>query len=338
MAEVLSQSQIDALLHAVQSGEKDLNEPAVEQEKKYRKYDFSSPRKFTKDRIKMLNGIFDTYSRIINSRLNARLRANCEITVESIEEQRYYEFSNALTEGDVLALVKVTVKGKEQDVPLLLYLSTPTALSMMDRLMGGEGEADTSLPEDYTYTDIELQLYEDIVSDMVSVMGGSWENYIPIEFTYSKTDVNPTLSQIIGLDETVIIVDMKMQFTNITGRMSICLPGEVLTNIFAEISRENPARKLAAEDKSEEIFDKLRDSSLEIVSILGETRLSLSDVYHLNVGDVIDLGCPKDSSVYLDIGGYHWFTGKVGTHKKNMAVKIDNVCYQAEQRSEQANG
>ena len=338
MAEVLSQSQIDALLHAVQSGEKDLNEPAVEQEKKYRKYDFSSPRKFTKDRIKMLNGIFDTYSRIINSRLNARLRANCEITVESIEEQRYYEFSNALTESDVLALVKVTVKGKEQDVPLLLYLSTPTALSMMDRLMGGEGEADASLPADYTYTDIELQLYEDIVSDMVSVMGGSWENYIPIEFTYSKTDVNPTLSQIIGLDETVIIVDMKMQFTNITGRMSICLPGEVLTNIFAEISRENPARKLTAEDKSEEIFDKLRDSSLEIVSILGETRLSLSDVYHLNVGDVIDLGCPKDSSVYLDIGGYHWFTGKVGTHKKNMAVKIDNVCYQAEQRSEQANG
>ena len=338
MAEVLSQSQIDALLHAVQSGEKDLNVPAVEQEKKYRKYDFSSPRKFTKDRIKMLNGIFDTYSRIINSRLNARLRANCEITVESIEEQRYYEFSNALTEGDVLALVKVTVKGKEQDVPLLLYLSTPTALSMMDRLMGGEGEADASLPADYTYTDIELQLYEDIVSDMVSVMGGSWENYIPIEFTYSKTDVNPTLSQIIGLDETVIIVDMKMQFTNITGRMSICLPGEVLTNIFAEISRENPARKLTAEDKSEEIFDKLRDSSLEIVSILGETRLSLSDVYHLNVGDVIDLGCPKDSSVYLDIGGYHWFTGKVGTHKKNMAVKIDNVCYQAEQRSEQANG
>lgn len=338
MAEVLSQSQIDALLHAVQSGEKDLNEPAVEQEKKYRKYDFSSPRKFTKDRIKMLNGIFDTYSRIINSRLNARLRANCEITVESIEEQRYYEFSNALTEGDVLALVKVSVKGKEQDVPLLLYLSTPTALSMMDRLMGGEGEADASLPADYTYTDIELQLYEDIVSDMVSVMGGSWENYIPIEFTYSKTDVNPTLSQIIGLDETVIIVDMKMQFTNITGRMSICLPGEVLTNIFAEISRENPVRKLTAEDKSEEIFDKLRDSSLEIVSILGETRLSLSDVYHLNVGDVIDLGCPKDSSVYLDIGGYHWFTGKVGTHKKNMAVKIDNVCYQAEQRSEQANG
>ena len=35
MAEVLSQSQIDALLNAVRSGEKDLNEPAEEQQEKY---------------------------------------------------------------------------------------------------------------------------------------------------------------------------------------------------------------------------------------------------------------------------------------------------------------
>ena len=34
MAEVLSQSQIDALLNAVRSGEKDLNEPAEEQQEK----------------------------------------------------------------------------------------------------------------------------------------------------------------------------------------------------------------------------------------------------------------------------------------------------------------
>lgn len=331
MAEVLSQSQIDALLNAVRSGEKDINEPTEEQaEKKYRKYDFSSPRKFTKDRIKMLNGIFDNYARIINSRLNARLRANCEISVESIEEQRYYEFSNALTEGDVLALIDVAVKGKEADSPVMLYLSTTTALSMMDRMMGGDGAVNEAGISDYSYTDLELRLYEDLVKDMISVMGSSWENYIPVQFTYSKTDVNPTLSQIIGLDEIVIIVDMKMQFSNASGRMSICLPGEMLTNLFAEISRENPVRKAAVENKADEIFDSLRDSSLEIVSLLGDAQLSLNDIYQLNVGDVIDLGCPKESPIYLDIGGYHWFAGRIGTYKKNIAVRIDEVCYQAE--------
>lgn len=79
---------------------------------------------------------------------------------------------------------------------------------------------------------MELRLYEDLVNDMVSVMGSSWENYIPIQFSYSKTDVNPTLSQIIGLDEIVIIVDMKMQFSDASGRMSILPAGRDAEQYF----------------------------------------------------------------------------------------------------------
>ena len=105
MAEVLSQSQIDALLNAARSGEMDLSASAEKNDKKYRKYDFYSPRKFTKDRMKMLNGIFENYTRIINSRINAQLHTTCEMQVESVEEQRYYEFSNGLSEGDVLGSV-----------------------------------------------------------------------------------------------------------------------------------------------------------------------------------------------------------------------------------------
>ena len=331
MADVLSQSEIDALLNSMLSGG-GAAEPAKEEqpEKKYRKYDFASPKKFTKDRIKMLNGIFDTYARIINSRLNARLRTNCEITVESIEEQRYYEFSNALTEGDVLALINVETKSKAEEIPVMFYLSTATGLTIMDYLLGGDGTAEIDVPSDYSYTDVELRLYEDTVSDLISVMGNSWENYIPIKFTYGRTEVNPTLNQVIGLDEIIVIVDLKIQFPNGDGRMSVCLPGEMLTNIFAEISRENPMRRSAAENKATEIFESLRDSELEIVAELGNTQLSLNDVYHLHVGDVIDLGHAHTSPVFLGIGGYHWFTGKIGTHKKNMAVKIDEVCYLAE--------
>ncbi|MBR2928047.1 MAG: flagellar motor switch protein FliM [Oscillospiraceae bacterium] len=332
MAEKLSQSQIDALLNAVRSGEKDLNSPAEQTpEQKYKKYDFNSPRKFTKDRIKMLSGIYENYSRIINSRLNGRLRTNCEISVESVEEQHYYEFANALTEGDVLAIMDVYVKDKLHEIPAMVYIGTTTALSMMDRLMGGEGTVDSySHKSDYNYTDLELKLYEDIVEDLISVMGSSWENYMPVRFTYSHTDVNPTMSQIVGLDETVVIIDMKLKLANVEGRMSICLPGEILMTIFTEMNRNNPTRRAAAENKADEIFDQLRDSSLEVVAQLGGTTLTLSDVYHLNVGDVIDIGKSKDAPIHLEIGGYRWFSGRIGVHKKNLAVKIDAIYDQAE--------
>ena len=86
---------------------------------------------------------------------------------------------------------------------------------------------------------------------------------------------------------------------------------------------------MAAEKKADEIFDTLRDSELEIVAELGDTQLSLEDVYNLNVGDVIDIGTSKDSPIFLEIGGCKWFAGRMGTHKKNLAVKIETV-YEAE--------
>ena len=322
MAEVLSQSQIDALLNAARSGEMNLDAPKEEStEKKYRKYDFYSPRKFTKDRIKMLNSIFEGYARVINSRLNAILHSSCEIEVESVEEQRYYEFSNALTESDVLALAKIDLEKLQEETPILVHLATPVLLTMIDRMMGGDGEPDPYLPSDYVLTDLELNMYEDILQDLIPLLGGSWENYISLQFEYVRTEVNPTLVQLIGFDETVVIVGLDIKFPNCTGRMSLCLPGEMLTNVFTEISKST-SRRTTGEDKSEEIFDSLRESELEIVAELARTRILLSDLYHLNVGDVVDIKRPKDSPVFLNIGGRRWFDGKMGTSNKQVAVKI----------------
>ena len=322
MAEVLSQSQIDALLNAARSGELDVDKPAEKsEEKKYRKYDFYSPRKFTKDRLKMLNSIFESYARVINSRINALLHATCEIDVDSVEEQRYYEFSNALTESDVVALAKIDQEQLQGDDPILVHMDTPVVLSMLDRMMGGEGDPDPTVPSDYKLTDLELNMYDDLIADLIPILGGSWENYMTLHFSYVRTEVNPTLVQLIGYDETVVIVGLNIKFPNCTGRMSLCLPGEMLTNVFTEISKST-SRRTTGEDKSEEIFDSLRESELEIVAELARTRILLSDLYHLNVGDVVDIKRPKDSPVFLNIGGRRWFDGKMGTSNKQVAVKI----------------
>ncbi len=329
MAEVLSQSQIDALLSAAQSGDINLHPTAEEApEKRYRKYDFYSPRKFTKDRIKMLNSIFEGYARVINSRMNALLHTTCTIEVESVEEQRYYEFSNALTESDVLTVAKVDLDHLQEETPILLHLATPVLLSMMDRMMGGEGEPDDELEDEYMLTDLELNLYEDIVKDLLFMMGNSWENYIPIHFEYVRTEENPTLVQLIGYEETVVIVGINLHFSNCSGRMSLCLPGVMLTNIFAEIGKSNSRHSTVA-NKSDEIFDFLRDSDLEVVAELARTELLLSDIYNLNVGDVVSLKRSKDAPVFLNVGGERWFNGRMGTHNKRVAIKISELFYKA---------
>ena len=329
MAEVLSQSQIDALLAAAQSGGLDEGPKKEESpEKKYKKYDFFSPRKFSKDRLKILSSIYENYTRVIGSRLNAMFHSTCEIEVESIEELRYYEFSNALREGDVLALAKIDREDLQEESPILIHLATPVLLTMMDRMMGGTGQPDDGLDPDYRLTDLELNMYRDIVSDMMQFLGRSWENYISLEFSYVRTETNPTLVQLIGYDDTVVIVGLNIRFPNSSGRLSMCLPGEMLTNIFTEISKETGHRS-SGEDKSEEIFDSLRDSDLEIIAELARTKLQLSDIYHLNVGDVVDIKQPKDAPIFLNISGRRWFDGRMGIYNKQMAVKIGETYIKA---------
>lgn len=333
MAEVLSQSQIDALLNAARSGEMDLSHSDQEAGKKYRKYDFYSPRKFTKDRLKMINGVFENYTRIISSRLNGLLHTTSEITVESVEEQRYYEFANALSDGDVLTLADVDMhdSAEKEESPTLFYLSTGLALNMMDRLLGGQGESSASVPASYSFTTLELKLYEDIMKDLIGLLGSSWENYIDLDFTFRKVEPNPTLVQLIGVDETVVIIGISIKFPNASGRMNICIPGMMLSNIFARITALNQEGRGTGENNSENILEILRDSQLEITAELGRTELTLQDIYYLNVGDVVDLGQSTRMPVNLYIGGQPWFSGKLGTQGGNMAVKICQTYHSQEQ-------
>lgn len=337
MPEVLSQSQIDALLNSMNSGGND--KPAVEEEqpeKKYRKYDFSSPRKFTKDRLKMLNSIFDNYSRVLTTRINGLVHATCEIGVESVEEQRYFEFSNALTDSAVLTTAHLVLKDEREETPILLYASAPIMVSMMDRMTGGNGDVE-NLPDEYTYTELDLKLYEVLLKDFVSMMGVTWENYIQLDFEFGRVENNPTLVQLIGLEETVVLIDMKVSFPNIEGSISIVLPEDVLMLIFTEISAGNPTKKTTNDEHQEEIFEHLRDSTLEIRAELARTTLRLDDVYRLNVGDVIDLNQKKDSTLNLYVGGQRWFNGLMGVSDKKLAVKIKEVYHNAGRRGSLTN-
>ena len=71
MADVLSQSQIDALLNSFsEEGTKALDEIEEQSnEKKVKTYDFKMPKKFTKEQLKTIDGIFENYSRVLPSAL-----------------------------------------------------------------------------------------------------------------------------------------------------------------------------------------------------------------------------------------------------------------------------
>lgn len=90
MADVLSQSEIDALLSALSSGEVEPEQLQVEEEKqKIKLYDFRSPQKFSKEHLRTLELIHDNYGRIISTYLTGQVRNNVKVKIETIQQITY---------------------------------------------------------------------------------------------------------------------------------------------------------------------------------------------------------------------------------------------------------
>ena len=108
--------------------------------KKIKDYDFSSPKKFTREQLKLIDNIFDNFSRLFSLHLSSLLRLSCQMEVIQVEEEEYREFNNAL--GDSVLVGIIGMHNEEyhiDDKQVLLEISRPISSSIIDRLLGGNG-------------------------------------------------------------------------------------------------------------------------------------------------------------------------------------------------------
>ena len=330
MADVLSQSQIDALLSSFSSeGAKALDEIEEQaSEKKVKNYDFKMPKKFTKEQLKVIDGIFENYSRVLSSYLTGLLRVYCKVEVLQIEEQLYYEFNNALPDYVMMGMINMGVDDDDViETNCILQLSNPISYTMMDRLMGGVG---SYTENNRDFTEIEVGLMNSVLKKMAMLFKEPWGTYIEINPTLTTIETNSRVMQSISPDDIVIIVMLEMEIRDVKNTISVCIPALGLESIMAKFGDRwaKATKKLDPKRENERklsLMDAIRDSELKINAILSETELDLYDVLTLQPGDVIPLNMPIDRNVVVKIGDHVWFDGKLGVKNSKKAVKIDNI-------------
>ena len=137
------------------------------EETKYNKYDFYSPRKFTKEKMKMLTTSFENYARILTSQVNGIFRAMTDITVMDVQERRYYEYVNGLHENDDISLIDVnTADGVKNNISMLMYVTPGLILTLISHMLGG-GDDVVQEAGDYRYSDVERALYRRVVKHFI---------------------------------------------------------------------------------------------------------------------------------------------------------------------------
>ncbi|MDE5993794.1 MAG: flagellar motor switch protein FliM [Oscillospiraceae bacterium] len=330
MADVLSQSQIDALLNSFSSeGTKAFDEIEEQsKEQKIKNYDFKMPKKFTKEQLKVIDGIFENYSRVLSSYLTGLMRIYCKVEVLSIEEQVYYEFNNALPDYVMMSMINMGITDDDvMETNCIMEISNPIAFSMMDRLMGGSG---AYVEQNRDFTEIEVGLFASVMGKMAGLLKEPWGTYIDINPTITTIETNARVMQSISPDEVVILVVLEMEIKDVKNTMTFCVPALNLESIMAKFGDRwsRSTKKLDPKKEKERrvsLLEAIKDSELKIDTVLCETKLDLFDVLTMQAGDVIPLNMPIDSNVTVKIGSNIWFDGKLGIKNKKKAVKIDNI-------------
>ena len=327
MADALTQEQIDAMLNSAMSGESIEVDPS-HKEIAVKDYDFRAPKKLTKEKMKVLDSIFDNYARLLSSYFTGLLRLYCKVSLVSIEEQKYFEFNNALPDYVIMGITNLSIDDEDvDDVTAIVQLSNSISYIMIDRLLGGKGEYTDS---ERDFTEIETNVMYGIVKNMAKMFQEPWENYVEVNPVLEKIETNSRVISNIGYDDTMVIAVLEVHLNDIKSIISVCMPALELDGVMQKYTTFNikGSKKSDAareEERKETIMTTLSQSLLNVTAVLGETNLDMYDVMNLQTGDIIPLGKGIDGNIELNIGGQTWFDGKLGVYNSKKAIKIETV-------------
>ena len=323
MTEILSQDEIDALLSAISSGEAspEAYAPAVEQ-RKVKIYDFRRPDKFSKDQIRTLQMMHETFARLTITALSAQLRALVGVHVGSVDQLTYEEFIRSIPNPTTIAVINMDpLRGSA-----VLEIDPSITFTIIDRLFGGPGEPTKITRE---LSDIEMSVMEGIIMRMLGNLRESWSTVIDLRPRLGNIETNPQFAQVVPPNDMVVLITLETKVGDIEGMANLCIPYITIEPIISKLSAQywySSIRRGEADENRAVVQERLDQVYIPVRAEVGEIELPLKDVLNLREGDLVRLGNKTaKSDMTLKVGQrkkFHCRPAKVG---KQTVVQVGDT-------------
>lgn len=332
MVDVLSQSEIDALLTALSSGEMDAEQLKKEDsQKKVRLYEFKRAVRFSKDHIRSLARIHENFARYLTTYFSAQLRTFVQINVIGVEQLPYDEFIRSIPKMTILNLFEA----KPLEGKMVLEVNPNVAFAMLDRLLGGTGK---TFNRNGSLTEIETIVMERIFSRAFSSLQEAWKTVIDIHPRMEALETNPQFMQIVSPNETIALISLNTKIGDTTGMINLCIPHVVIEPIMPKLSIHHwfvSQKKTNVPEELNVIKSRLNKAEIPLVVELGTTQITVNELFNLSVGDVIPLQKLANEPLQVKIGNKIKFIGNPGTSKGKNAVQIIKVASEEDEEQDE---
>ncbi|WP_286265427.1 flagellar motor switch protein FliM [Thalassotalea atypica] len=317
MSDLLSQDEIDALLHGVDEVEEEEVIEDFAPTEGTSDYDFSSQDRIVRGRMPTLEMVNERFARHMRISLFNMMRRTAEVSINGIQMIKFGEYVHTLFVPTSLNMVRFRpLKGTA-----LITMEARLVFILVDNFFGGDGRYHAKI-EGREFTPTERRIIQMLLKLIFEDYKEAWSPVMDVSFEYLDSEVNPSMANIVSPTEVVVISSFHIELDGGGGDFHVALPYSMLEPIRELLDAGVQSDKEDTDMRwSKALRDEIMDVPVELSTKFIEAEISLQEIMDLKAGDIIPIEMPDHITVLVeDLPTYR---AKLGRSRDNIAIKID---------------
>lgn len=316
MSDLLSQDEIDALLHGVDDVEEEEVEAGESEGGSALEYDFSSQDRIVRGRMPTLEIVNERFARHMRISLFNMMRRSAEVSINGIQMIKFGEYIHTLFVPTSLNMVRFRpLKGTG-----LITMEARLVFILVDNFFGGDGRYHAKI-EGREFTPTERRIIQMLLKLIFEDYKEAWAPVMDVSFEYLDSEVNPAMANIVSPTEVVVISSFHIELDGGGGDFHVSLPYSMLEPIRELLDAGVQSDKEDTDLRwSKALRDEILDVNVALSTHMLEMDLSLEAVMELKAGDIIPIEMPEHITVLIE--DLPTFRAKLGQSRDNLALQI----------------
>ncbi|HCG9646003.1 TPA: flagellar motor switch protein FliM [Vibrio parahaemolyticus] len=315
MTDLLSQDEIDALLHGVDDVD-DIDESLDNDTEGAVSFDFSSQDRIVRGRMPTLELINERFARHMRISLFNMLRKTAEVSINGVQMMKFGEYQNTLYVPTSLNMVRFRpLKGTA-----LITMEARLVFILVENFFGGDGRFHAKI-EGREFTPTERRIIQLLLKIVFEDYKEAWSPVMGVEFEYLDSEVNPSMANIVSPTEVIVVSSFHIEVDGGGGDFHVVMPYSMVEPIRELLDAGVQSDKMETDVRwSSALREEIMDCPVNFRVNLLEKDISLRDLMELQPGDIIPIEMPEHATMFIeDLPTYRV---KMGRSEDKLAVQV----------------
>ncbi len=316
MTDLLSQDEIDALLHGVDSVDEEIDEDLGATDTSAVSFDFSSQDRIVRGRMPTLELINERFARHMRISLFNMLRKTAEVSINGVQMMKFGEYQNTLYVPTSLNMVRFRpLKGTA-----LVTMEARLVFILVENFFGGDGRYHARI-EGREFTPTERRVTQLLLKIVFGDYKEAWSPVMGVEFEYLDSEVNPSMANIVSPTEVIVVSSFHIEVDGGGGDFHVVMPYSMVEPIRELLDAGVQSDKMETDVRwSSALREEIMDVPVNFRVNLLEKDIALRDLMELQAGDIIPIEMPKHATMFVE--ELPTYRVKMGRSGENMAIQI----------------